>query len=122
MGGLDRLREASALMLASAEVDGEGEFFVGVEIPAGAVEGIAFDRGDADSLPTEALGLPCFAIGSPCEQGVEAGEEEKILLGERAGVDYGLEWNVGGVLGVERVDDVGVASGDSAELVGVRAG
>ncbi len=35
--------KASALMLASEEIDGEGDFFVGEEVPAGAVEGVVFD-------------------------------------------------------------------------------
>jgi len=109
-------------MLAGAEINGEGNIFVGAKIPAGAVECIAFDARDADALPTKALGLPCFAIGSPCDQGVEAGEEEKVLLGERAGVDDGHEGNEGGVLGVQRVNDVGVASGDGAKFVRVGAG
>jgi hypothetical protein len=38
-------------MPASKEIEGEGNFFVGEEIPAGSVEGIFLDFGDADSLP-----------------------------------------------------------------------
>ena len=108
--------------MAGAEVHSEGEFFVGVEIPAGAVECVAFDARDADALPTEPFGLPCFAIGSPCEQSMEAGEEEKVLRWERTRVDYRYEGNVRGALGVQGIDDVGIASGDGADFVGIGAG
>ena len=109
-------------MVAGAEVDGERYLFVGEHVPAEAVQGVVFDSGDADALPTEALRLPGFAAGSPCEESVEAGEEEEVV--RRVGVDGddGLERDVGGAVRVEGVDDVGVASGDGAELVGVGAG
>jgi hypothetical protein len=84
------------------------------------VQGVAFDPGDPDAFPTEALGVPGLTGGAPGEDGVEAGEEEEIAGGVDG--DYGLERDMGGVLGVEGVDDVGVASGDGAELVGVGTG
>ena len=45
------LGEASALVVACEEVDGEGDFFVGEKIPADAVEGVAIDAGYAEAFP-----------------------------------------------------------------------
>ena len=38
-------------MLTGKQIEGEGDFFVGEEIPAGSVEGIFEDFGDADAFP-----------------------------------------------------------------------
>ena len=126
MPELDRIcgwsGDASALVGSGAEVDGEGDFFVRDEVPAEAVEGVAFDAGDADTLPTEALCVPGFAGGAQGEDGVEAGEEDEVVFGDCADIDDGFERDVSGGLGGEGVDDVRVASGDGAEFVGVRAG
>lgn len=66
-------------MLAGAEIDGEGDLFIGEEVPADAFENVALDGGDADALPTETLGVPGFAVGSPAEDGVEASEEDEVV-------------------------------------------
>lgn len=109
-------------MLAGAEVDGERDFLVGHEIPAIAVECVAFDCGDADALPAQALRLPSFAIYSPREDGMEAAEEKEIVGEIRVERDYRLQGDVSGVFRVQCVDDVGVASCDGADLIGVGAG
>jgi hypothetical protein len=38
-------------MLASEQIEGEGNFFVGEEIPAGSVEDVFDDFGDENALP-----------------------------------------------------------------------
>ena len=46
------MSKASALMMAREEIYGEGDIFVGEEVPASAVEGVVFDAGDAEAFPT----------------------------------------------------------------------
>ena len=74
-------------MGAGAEVDGELDLMVGVHVPAEAVQrvcpvGIHTEAGDADTLPTEACGLPCEAVRAPGDERMEADEDEQALRGE----------------------------------------
>ena len=109
-------------MLAGDEVDGEGDFAVGVEVPAGAVEVVGVGVGEGDAFPAETRALPAKAVGVDGENVVKAGEEDDA--GGRCGKDLGdgAEGKVDAVLGGERVDDVSVAAGEGEEVVGVRAG
>ena len=68
-------------MGAGDEVDGEGEFAVGVDVPADAVEVVVVGVGEGDAFPAEAGGLPAEAGGVDGEDVVEAGEEEDAGVG-----------------------------------------
>src|ERR1700761_4085728 len=94
------LRKASTLMRPRKEIDGEGGFAVGEEIPAESVEGVVFDVGEAEALPGEACGLPGDTFGVPGEDGVEAGEEDEVVCGDWSDFGYGLHGDVDAVFGV----------------------
>lgn len=109
-------------MLAGSQIDGEGTLLIGEEVPAGSVKRVAFNAADLDALPTQLAGLPCLTGCVPREDGVEASEEQQAMLRDRKNVRDRFECDVRGAVRVQRIDDVGVASRDSAELIGVWAG
>ncbi len=109
-------------MLAVAEVDGEGDVLIGEHVPPCSVQGILFDAGDANALPAEALGVPGLTVRAPGVDGVEACEDEQMVRGDGQDLDDGLERNVGRAFRLQRIDDVGVASSDGAEFIGVGTG
>src|ERR1039458_8711990 len=74
--------ESAAGVGAGAKVDGELDFLIGHQVPAEAVEFVAFHSGDADALPTEPSGFPGQAFPAPRDHGVKADEEEQALRGE----------------------------------------
>src|SRR5258708_22561722 len=53
---------------------------------------------------------------------MEADEQEQIVLGEDAYLGYGLELDVGAVVRLPGVDDVGVAACNGAHLLRIGAG
>jgi hypothetical protein len=108
-------------MLASEQIESEGNFFVGDKIPACSVEDIFFDFGDADAFPTQACGFPCLTLSTPCHDGVKADEEDQIVCGQWVDFSDWLECDVGAVFRVKRVDDVGIAACYGAEIIGIGA-
>src|SRR5271155_5537285 len=53
-----RLSKAPALMLTGEQIDIEGNFPIRQQIPSHAVEHVAVDAGDSNSLPAQTAGLP----------------------------------------------------------------
>ena len=104
--------EASAGVGAVEKVDGEGDFAVGLEVPAGAVEVLGVSVGQGDAFPAEAGALPADACGVEGEDGVKASKEEDA--GGRCGKDLsdGPERQVEAAVGGLGIDEVSVASRD----------
>jgi len=85
-------------MMARAQVNGEWTLLVGEQVPSGTAQGIAFDSRDTNSLPAQFSGVPCFTLCSPGKDGVEASEDDEIVLRESVDVDNRLKRDVRGVL------------------------
>jgi len=109
-------------VLACEEIDGEGNFAISVEVPAGAVEMVGVGVGEGDAFPAEALALPAKAVGVDGENVVKAGEEDEAGGGCGEGLGDGAEGKMDAVLGGKRIDEIGVASGNGEEAIRVRAG
>jgi hypothetical protein len=122
LGTAELWGEAAALVRAGTEVDGEGDFAVGVQIPASAVKVVGVGVGERDAFPAEARALPAKAVGVDGENVVKAGEEDDAGGGCREDLGGGAEGQVEAVPGGERVDEIGVAAGEGEEVVGARAG
>src|ERR1035441_10005280 len=89
-------------------VEGEGGFLVGEEVPAEAVEDAAFDGGDGDAFVGKFFRLPGLAFSAPGEDGVVGDEEKKILSGERANLQHWPVGNHGEALGGCGGEDVSI--------------
>src|ERR1035441_5540393 len=114
-----RLDRAGILLKTQAEMDlceaeprlqveGEGGFLVGEEVPAEAVEDAAFDGGDGDAFVGKFFRLPGLAFSAPGEDGVVGDEEKKILSGERANLQHWPVGNHGEALGGCGGEDVSI--------------
>lgn len=118
--------EAAAGVGAGAEVDDELDFFVGVHVPAEAMElwslGGGADAGEAQALPAEARRLPGQPFPSPCMDRVEAGKDEQAVIWQRENLYDWAERDVRAMFRAGGVDDVCVTAGDGAKLLRVGAG
>ena len=99
-------------MGGSEKVDGEGDFTVGLEVPAGAVQVLSVSVGEGDAFPAEAGALPADACGVEGEDGVKASEEEDSGGGCGEDLSDGAERQVEAAVGGLGIDEVSVASRD----------
>ncbi|HEY5381957.1 MAG TPA: 16S rRNA (guanine(966)-N(2))-methyltransferase RsmD, partial [Acidobacteriaceae bacterium] len=114
--------EAAAGVLAGLEVDGEGDFAVGLHVPAETVQLAIANLVERDALPAEAGGFPEQACRAEGGYGVEAGEQDEIGFGCGENLHDGTQRKVKALLGGARVDEVGVPSGDGEQVVRARTG
>src|SRR5882757_521781 len=117
-----RRSKASTLMMPGKQIEREGYFSIRQKIPPHAMQHVAIDAGDANSLPAQPRRLPREAVPSPRHHGMKADEQQEPLCYQRSHLDDWLQCDVSGVLWLCRVNDVGVAACDGAHLERVGAG
>lgn len=106
---------------AGFQVHDEGDFAVGEEIPADTADLVAADLRQAETFGREAGRLPGEAVDAPGEEGLMAGKEQETVLRKGPDFEHGLEAEVGARPRIARIDYVGIAAGDGAELIRVGA-
>src|ERR1700730_743999 len=90
-----RLSKAPTLMLPSEQVDGERYLSIRQKIPPHAMEHIAIDADDANSLPAQPRRLPRQAVASPRHHGMKADEQQQPLCNQRSHLDDRFQSDVG---------------------------
>src|ERR1700692_676439 len=90
--------KAAALMLPSDQIDRERYLPIRQKIPPQAMQHIAIDADDANSLPAQPGRLPGEALPSPCHHGMKADEQQQSLRHQRPHLDYRLQRYVRGML------------------------
>jgi hypothetical protein len=75
----ERRTKAAAVVLPGKQVEGEGYLPICYQIPSDAMQYIAIDADDANSLPTEPRRFPGKAIASPGYDGMKTDEQQKVL-------------------------------------------
>ena len=67
--------EPAALMLASEEIEREGNLTICHHVPSSALQYVAVDAGDAYALPAQPRRFPRDAVPTPCHDRVKADEQ-----------------------------------------------
>jgi hypothetical protein len=81
-------------VFTGAEVNGEGDFLVGGEIPGGAVESVSVDGAEGEAFPGEAWSLPGDSVAVEGEEGMKAGKDQEAVGEYRADGDDGTEFKM----------------------------
>ncbi len=110
--------------MPGAQIDGEDDLFVSMQIPAQAFERIRIWLlvRDAQSLPAQALRLPGQTIFSQRTDRVKACEEQQPMVQRDKDTRHRPVDNLLPLFWLLRVDHKRIAPGHGAELLRIRAG
>ncbi len=73
-----RLSKAPTLMLTGKQINRKGNLAVCQQVPPHAVQHVAVDAGDSDSLPAQTSGLPRESVPAPRHDCVEADTQQLL--------------------------------------------